>query len=80
MEQSGEKERVEEIKEKDAWQSALAKAGGEKVKNDVDLLKRTLKRKENKKKDRVLKKWESRLDNVQKGIREKTRKNDRITL
>lgn len=31
MEQSGEKERVEEIKEKDAWQSALAKAGGEKV-------------------------------------------------
>ncbi|XP_050473539.1 surfeit locus protein 6 homolog isoform X1 [Bombus huntii] len=73
MEQSGEKERVEEIKEKDAWQTALAKAGGEKVKNDIDLLKRTLKRKENKKRQSA-KKWESRLDNVQKGIREKQEK------
>ncbi|XP_071856653.1 surfeit locus protein 6 [Bombus fervidus] len=73
MEQSGEKERAEEIKEKDAWQSVLAKASGEKVKNDIDLLKRTLKRKENKKRQSA-KKWESRLDNVQKGIREKQEK------
>lgn len=31
LEESGEKEKVENIKEKDAWKSALAKASGEKV-------------------------------------------------
>lgn len=31
LEESGDKERVEEIKEKDAWKAALAKANGEKV-------------------------------------------------
>lgn len=31
LEESGEKEKAEDIKEKDAWKSALAKASGEKV-------------------------------------------------
>ncbi|XP_016910863.2 surfeit locus protein 6 homolog [Apis cerana] len=73
MEELGEKEKVEEIKEKDIWKSVLAKASGEKVKNDPDLLKKTLKRKDDKKK-RSAKKWESRLENVQKGIRERQEK------
>ncbi|CAK9810364.1 Surfeit locus protein 6 homolog [Anthophora plagiata] len=73
MEQSGEVEKAQNFKEKDAWKSVLAKASGEKVKDDPDLLKRTLKRKEQKKKHSA-KKWESRLENVQKGIRERQKK------
>lgn len=73
MEQSGEIEKVQELKEKDAWKSALAKASGEKVKDDPDLLKRTIKRKDQQKKQSA-KKWESRLENVQKGIRERQEK------
>ncbi|CAK9812835.1 Surfeit locus protein 6 homolog [Anthophora quadrimaculata] len=73
MEQSGEVEKAQNFKEKDAWKSVLAKASGEKVKNDPDLLKRTIKRKEQKKKHSA-KKWESRLENVQKGIRERQKK------
>ncbi|XP_003699854.1 surfeit locus protein 6 [Megachile rotundata] len=73
MEQSGEIEKAQELKEKDAWKSALAKASGEKVKDDPDLLKRTIKRKDQQKKQSA-KKWESRLENVQKGIRERQEK------
>ncbi|KAF3422396.1 hypothetical protein E2986_09842 [Frieseomelitta varia] len=73
MENLGEKEKVEEIKEKDAWKTVLEKSSGEKVKNDPDLLKRRLKRKEGKKKQSA-KKWESRLENVQKGIQERQSK------
>lgn len=70
LEQSGEKEKAEEMKEKEAWKAALAKAGGEKVKDDPDLLKKTIKRQEQKKKQSS-KKWESRVENVKKGIRER---------
>lgn len=73
LEHLGEKEKAEQIKEKTAWKSVLAKAGGEKVKDDPDLLKKTLKRKEQQKKQSA-KKWESRLESVQKGIRERQEK------
>ncbi|OAD62452.1 Surfeit locus protein 6 like protein [Eufriesea mexicana] len=73
MERSGETEKAEEIKEKDAWKTVLAKASGDKVKNDADLLKRTLKRKESQKKQSA-KKWKSRLENVQKGVQERQEK------
>lgn len=73
MEQLGEIEKARELKEKDAWKSALAKASGEKVKDDPDLLKRTIKRRDQQKKQSS-KKWESRLENVQKGIRERQEK------
>lgn len=73
MEESGEVEKVQEIKEKEAWKSVLAKASGEKVKNDPELLKRTINRKEQQKKHSA-KKWESRVENVQKGIRERQEK------
>ncbi|XP_076653615.1 surfeit locus protein 6 [Halictus rubicundus] len=73
MEQSGETEKAQDMKEKQAWNAVLAKASGEKVKDDPDLLKRTINRKEQKKKHSA-KKWESRLENVQKGIRERQEK------
>ncbi|KOC65996.1 Surfeit locus protein 6 like protein [Habropoda laboriosa] len=73
MEESGEREKAQEFKEKNAWKSVLAKAGGDKVKDDPDLLKRTLKRKEQQKK-KSAKKWETRLGNVQKGILERQKK------
>ncbi|XP_076233147.1 surfeit locus protein 6 [Calliopsis andreniformis] len=73
MEQSGATEKVQEIKEKEAWKTVLAKSSGQKVKDDPDLLKRSIKRKEQKKKSSA-KKWESRLENVQKGLRERQEK------
>ncbi|KAK2584118.1 hypothetical protein KPH14_006559 [Odynerus spinipes] len=73
LEQLGEKDKVEEIKEKEAWKSALARAGGEKVKDDPDLLKRTIKRQEQQKK-RSAKKWESRIETVHKSKQEKQEK------
>ncbi|XP_070171205.1 surfeit locus protein 6 homolog [Polyergus mexicanus] len=73
LENLGDKEKVEDIKEKDAWKSALAKASGEKVKDNPELLKRTIKRKEQKKK-RSTNKWNSRVENVQKSIQERQEK------
>lgn len=37
LEESGDREKVEEIKEKDAWKAALAKASGEKVCLDLNI-------------------------------------------
>ncbi|XP_001604974.2 surfeit locus protein 6 homolog isoform X1 [Nasonia vitripennis] len=73
LEEAGEKEKAQEIKEKDAWKSALAKATGEKVKDDPELLKRTIKREEQKKKHSH-KKWESRQVGVQKAVQERQQK------
>ncbi|XP_018368906.1 PREDICTED: surfeit locus protein 6 homolog [Trachymyrmex cornetzi] len=73
LEDLGDKEEAEDIREKDAWKSALAKASGEKVKDDPDLLKRTIKRNEQKKKHSA-NKWNSRLDNVQKSMQERQEK------
>lgn len=73
LEQSGEKDKAEEIKEKEAWKSVLAKASGEKVKDDPELLKRTVKRQEQQKK-RSAKKWESRIESVQKSKQERQEK------
>lgn len=73
LEKSGETDKAQEIKEKEAWKSALAKAGGEKVKNDPDLLKKTIKKQEQQKKASS-KKWDARLDKVKKSIQEKQEK------
>ncbi|XP_015606074.1 surfeit locus protein 6 homolog [Cephus cinctus] len=73
LEASGEKSKVEEIKEKEAWKSVLAKASGEKVKDDPELLKRSVKKQEQKKKYSS-KKWEGRKEGVQKGIQERQQK------
>ncbi|XP_011879933.1 PREDICTED: surfeit locus protein 6 homolog [Vollenhovia emeryi] len=73
LEDLGEKEQAEEIREKDTWKSALARASGEKIKDDLDLLKRTIKRNEQSKKHSA-KKWDSRIENVQKSIQERQEK------
>lgn len=73
LEQTGEKDEVEDIKEKEAWKTALARANGEKVKDDPDLLKRTIKRQEQQKK-RSIEKWESRMHFVQKCKQERQEK------
>ncbi|XP_043274600.1 surfeit locus protein 6 homolog [Venturia canescens] len=73
LELAGETEKAQEIKEKDAWRSALAKAGGEKVKDDPELLKRTIKRTEQQK-SRSSKKWDSRIEGVQKKKQEAQQK------
>ncbi|KYQ46724.1 Surfeit locus protein 6 like protein [Trachymyrmex zeteki] len=73
LEDLGDKEKAEDIKEKDAWKSALAKASGEKVKDDPELLKRTIKRNEQKKKYSA-NKWNSRIENVQKSMQERQEK------
>ncbi|KAL7300814.1 hypothetical protein TKK_0006379 [Trichogramma kaykai] len=75
LEKAGEIGKAQEIKEKMAWQSALAKASGEKVKDDPELLKKTIKRKEHQKKSSA-KKWEARKEAVERGIqqRQDTRK------
>jgi len=73
LEDSGDKEKAEDINEKDAWKSALAKACGEKIKDDPELLKRTIKRNEQKK-NYSAKKWNSRIENVQKSVQERQEK------
>lgn len=70
LEESGDKEKAEEIREKDAWKVALAKANGEKVKDDPELLKRSIKRKGFKKKHSA-KKWDARIEKVQKSKQER---------
>ncbi|XP_014210733.1 surfeit locus protein 6 homolog [Copidosoma floridanum] len=71
--QSGDKEKALEIKEKDAWKAALAKSTGEKVKDDPELLKRTIKREEQRKL-KSKRKWEARNEKTQAGIQERQQK------
>ncbi|XP_051159306.1 surfeit locus protein 6 homolog [Leptopilina boulardi] len=71
--ENGEVEKADEIKKKEAWNAVLAKAKGEKLRDDPELLKKSIKREEMKKKHSA-KKWESRMDSVQKTIQEKQHK------
>lgn len=63
LEESGQTQAAVEMKRKDAWKNALAKAEGLKVKDDELLLKKSIKSKELLKK-RSAKKWESRIQGV----------------
>lgn len=73
LKDSGETEKVVEIKEKVAWKNALAKAGGEKIKDDPILLKKSVKKKEQKQRSSK-KKWEQRNKNVETAKNEKQAK------
>ena len=64
MEEKGLTEKVKRIENKVAWQTALDKAEGVKVKDDVELLKKALKKKEQMKKSSK-RKWEQRTEDVQ---------------
>ncbi|KAF7997183.1 hypothetical protein HCN44_005460 [Aphidius gifuensis] len=70
---AGETEKAQVLKEKDAWKSVLAKSSGEKVKDDTELLKKSIKREEQKKKGSA-KKWENRLNATEKAIQERQQK------
>ncbi len=63
-----------DIEEKDLWLNAKKRAHGEKVRDDMSLLKKTLKRKE-KAKLKSESEWNERITGVQKGqeMRQKKR-------
>ncbi|EKG17731.1 Surfeit locus 6 [Macrophomina phaseolina MS6] len=69
-----DEEKRKEIEAKDLWLNAKKRAHGEKVKDDTNLLKKTLKRKEKQKK-KSEKEWTERIEGVQKGqeMRQKRR-------
>lgn len=70
LEKSGEAEKAKEMKERDAWNNILAKAEGVKVKDNVELLKKTIARKERQKKVSKTK-WDERKSNLEKTQKEK---------
>ncbi|KAI9707303.1 MAG: hypothetical protein M1836_000263 [Candelina mexicana] len=63
-----------DIEEKDLWLNARKRAHGEKIRDDTNLLKKTLKRKEKAKK-RSESQWNERIEGVEKGkaIKQKRR-------
>lgn len=73
LKEEGKIEIAIQIKEKTAWQNALAKVEGQKVKDDPMLLKKSLKKKTQKKQSSK-KKWEQRIKNVEKAKEEKQQK------
>merc|ERR1719383_131070 len=77
MKEKGLTDKVKRIEDKSAWQTAIDKAEGVKVKDDVELLKKSLKRQEQRKKSSK-KKWEQRAENVEKkmGARQDKRKDN----
>lgn len=70
LEKKGDKEGAISIAEQKAWSSALQKAEGKKVKSDVEMLKKSIKKQENRKK-MSQKKWEQRKETVQKNKMDK---------
>ncbi|KAF7727261.1 hypothetical protein EC973_007874 [Apophysomyces ossiformis] len=67
------KEKADAIAEKEEWSRAIAMATGEKVKDDVKLLKKTVKRQE-KQKSKSASQWKDRLDKVKKDEEDKVKK------
>lgn len=70
LEKSGETAKANELKQRDAWKNVLAKAEGVKVKDNVELLKKTIARKERQKKVSKTK-WEERTMTLEKTKKEK---------
>lgn len=66
-------EKAKQLKDKIAWDNALKKAEGQKLKDDPKLLKKTLKRKE-KIKSHSQKKWKDRTETVEKQKDERQKK------
>ncbi|XP_054272968.1 surfeit locus protein 6 homolog [Macrosteles quadrilineatus] len=68
-----DKEKADSLKEKSKWATALKRASGEKVKDDPELLRKSIAREKNKKM-RSQKKWKARIDHVEKEKQEKQKK------
>ena len=66
-------DKAEKLKESMAWDKALKKAEGEKLRDDPKLLKKTIKSRE-KRKSQSQKKWQDRLETVEKQKQEKQSK------
>ena len=64
LESKGQTEKVVEMEEKSAWKTAMDKASGVKVKDDAGLLKKSIKKQEQRKKSSK-KKWEERNKGVE---------------
>ncbi|KAH8724487.1 surfeit locus protein 6-domain-containing protein [Phaeosphaeriaceae sp. PMI808] len=64
-----------DIEEKDLWLAAKKRAQGEKVFDDVNLLKKTLKR-QDKQKAKSTQEWKDRLTNVQEGKEKRQKKRE----
>lgn len=73
LEEKEEGDRAKIIKEKIAWQNVLHKAEGQKVKDDPTLLKKSIKKMEQKKKHSK-KQWEARVTNVEQKKEERQKK------
>jgi len=65
-EEKGKTEKAKNIETNIAWQNALGKAEGEKIKDDEFLLKKSIK-KQKQIKNSKLKKWEKRVEGVESG-------------
>jgi len=68
-------EKRKDIEEKDRWLTARKKVQGEKVRDDANLLKKTLKRKE-KLKGKSGKEWDGRIEGVRAGKEMRQKKRD----
>lgn len=75
LKDEGQDAKVSELKKKDAWDSALKKAEGHKVRDDPELLKKSIRRQEYKKKSSA-KKWASREHGVKKALKERVDKRE----
>jgi len=73
--QVADPEKASALKEKDTWKKALQLAQGEKVKDDVKLLKKTIKREETFKK-KSSKEWGERKSTVTKGKDQKQKRRE----
>ncbi|CAG5078839.1 Similar to Surf6: Surfeit locus protein 6 homolog (Drosophila melanogaster) [Cotesia congregata] len=70
---AGETKKAKQLEQKDSWRAILARAAGERVLDDPELLKKTIRRKEHLKKHSA-KKWEARTNKVQKDIETRQKK------
>jgi len=70
-----DEEKRADIEEKEAWLNAKKKAHGERVRDDTNLLKKTLKRKD-KQKFRSEREWTDRIRGVEKGKEMKQKRRD----
>ncbi|RAR03235.1 60s ribosome biogenesis protein rrp14 protein [Stemphylium lycopersici] len=70
-----DEEKRKDIQEKDLWLAAKKRAQGEKVFDDVGLLKKSLKRQQ-KQKDKSKQEWKERLTNVDQGKAAKQKKRE----
>jgi hypothetical protein len=73
LEMTGEIGKLTEIREKIAWNKALSKCEGVKVKDNPELLKKTIK-KEIKRKQKSRKEWDTRIEGMKNRQEEKQKK------